>query len=104
MIRDSAQKAPTGQREHTIKFCNKDIHGHDETEEDNIKLDNMRVKVRKEYERRHNYPAKIQWRFFTRTVGDRVTDSIHMLRAWYANLKTALVAMEERPLITPGVG
>ena len=88
----------------TWKFRNKDIHGHDKTEEDNIKLNKLRVQVRKEYERRHNYPAKIQWRFFTRTVRDRVTDSIHMLRAWYANLKTALVAMEERPIITPGVG
>ena len=86
------------------KFFNKDIHGHDKTEEDNIKLDNLRAKVRQEYERRHSFPAKIQWRFFTRTVSDRVNDSIHRLRAWYKNLKTAIVAMEELPIITPGVG
>ena len=30
-----------------------------------------------------------------RSVSDRVNDSIHMLRTWYANLQTALIAMEE---------
>ena len=79
----------------TWKFCNKDIHSHDKTEEDNIKLNNLRVKVSQEYKRRHSFPAKIQWSYYTRSICDQVNDSIHMLRAWYENLQTALLAMEE---------
>ena len=79
----------------TWKFRNRDIYGHNKQEEESIGLDNMKSKVRREYERRHTFPAKIQWRYFTRSVQDRVNDSINMLQAWYANLQTALTAMEE---------
>ena len=77
------------------KLCNKDIYGHDKNEEEMKNLDNMKAKVCNEYDRRHSVPAKIQWRYFTRTVSNRVNDSIHMLRAWYENLQTALISMEE---------
>ena len=88
----------------TWKFRNKDIYGHDKKEEEVKNLENMKAKVRQEYDRRHNFPAKIQWRYFTRTVSDRVNDSIQTLRAWYENLQTALIAMEERPFPATGIG
>ena len=88
----------------TWKFRNKDIYGHNKQEEEQIGLDKMKSKVRREYERRHTFPAKIQWRYFTRTIQDRVNDSVHMLQAWYENLKTALIAMEERPFPATGIG
>ena len=88
----------------TWKFRNKDIYGHNKQEEDHMVLDRMKSKVRREYERRHTFPAKIQWRYFTRTIQDRVNDSVHLLQAWYKNLKTALTAMEERPFPATGIG
>ena len=88
----------------TWKFRNKDIYGHDKKEEEVKNLENMKAKVRQEYDRRHSFPAKIQWRYFTRTVSDRANDSIQKLRAWYENLQAALIAMEERPFPTTGIG
>ena len=88
----------------TWKFRNRYIYGHNKQEEESIVLDKMKSKVRQEYKRRHIFPAKIQWRYFTRSVQDRVNVSIHMLQAWYANLDIALTAMEEHPFPATGIG
>ena len=81
------------------KFRNKDIHGHNKLEEEQQKLRGVRSKVKQEYAKRLNYPTRIQWRYFTRTLQDRLNDRIQTLRAWYENVHTALQASEERPFM-----
>jgi hypothetical protein len=88
----------------TWKFRNKDIYGHSKEEEEAIHLQKLKTTVRREYERRLTYPTRIQWRYFTRTVSDRVNDTAQMLQAWYINLKTAIAANEERPIVAIGTG
>ena len=88
----------------TWKFRNKDIYGHSKEEEEEIYHQQLKTTVRREYERRMTYPTRIQWRYFTRTVSDRVNDTAQLLQAWYNNLKTAIQANEERPLVVTGTG
>ena len=101
---DTTYSLPHRQHNKSWKFRNKDIYGHSKEEEEAIHLQKLKTTVRREYERRLTYPTRIQWRYFTRTVSDRVNDTAQMLQAWYINLKTAIAANEERPIVAIGTG
>ena len=80
----------------TWTFRNKDIYGHTEKEEQEIEHTIIKEKVRQEYEKKCTYSTRIQWRYFTRNITDRIKDTKQNLKAWYENLHQAIRSSERR--------
>mmetsp|Transcript_18560 Transcript_18560/g.28654 ORF Transcript_18560/g.28654 Transcript_18560/m.28654 type:complete len:86 (-) Transcript_18560:312-569(-) len=76
-------------------FRNKDIYGHSFHRKKNNKT-LIKEKICHEYNKRFTYSMRLQWRYFTQTITDRLKDSIQQLKAWYENLHQAIISSEER--------
>ena len=82
----------------TWTFRNKDIYGHSKQEEQENDKIIIKDKVRHEYDKRFSYSTRIQWRYFTRRLTDRLNDTKQHLKAWYENLHQAISSSEAREL------
>ena len=82
----------------TWTFRNKDIYGHTQQEEQEADTSIIKDKVRHEYNKRFTYSTRIQWRYFTRRLTDRLNDTKQHLKAWYENLHQAIISSESRDI------